>query len=184
MWIRSDDKKKIRRASADIINEVNKFKSIGDLDEKKQEEAMRLIKAAEQLKEIKLAWATTEASIQEAGGAGCLSCVSCRHQFTDYANWKRHRCPLSVPTVSSRDTFRVVSEEEEEEFKTAMESATMSMKYTVCLATKVCVPGVFPLIFLPQGYWGPPPSPGWVRRSAALTIQERNLKSSRKTASS
>ena len=103
MWIRSDDKKKIRRASADIINEVNKLKSIGDLDEKKQEEAMRLIKAAEQLKEIKVAWATTEASIQEAGGAGCLSCVSCRHQFTHYSNWNIFRFNSTSKLKSRRN---------------------------------------------------------------------------------
>ena len=63
MWIRSDDQKKIRRASADIITEVKKLKSIGDLDEVKQEEAMKLINVAEKLKEIKVGWENTEASI-------------------------------------------------------------------------------------------------------------------------
>ena len=90
MWIRSDEDKKIRRTSADIIKEVQRLNSIGDLDEDHQEEAMQLIEIAKQLKERKAAFVNTELSIAQAGGAACLTCVSCRYQFTEYRNWKRH----------------------------------------------------------------------------------------------
>ena len=64
MWIRSDEDKKIRRTSADIVAEVEKFKTLGHLDEESQEKAMRLIQVAQQLKERKVAWVNTEASIK------------------------------------------------------------------------------------------------------------------------
>ena len=120
-----------------------------------------------------MAWANIEADIAKAGGAGCLKCKSCRYKFSDYRAWSRHQCPLSIPTKPVTSVFRVVSEEEEVRFKTAMESATAAMKYSVCMSSRVCVPGVFPVLFLPQGRWAAS-ALSWLGSEVGCIVQQKD----------
>ena len=134
---------------------------------------MGLIEMAEQLKERKVALAEVEANIVKAGGAGCLQCDSCRYKFSFYQNWRKHQCPLSIPAKPVTSVFRVVSKEEEVRFKTAMESATAAMKYSVCMSSRVCVPGVFPLLFLPQGRWAAS-ALSWLGSEVGFIVQQKD----------
>ena len=155
------------------MEEVQKLRKPKDMNDKELDEAMGLIEMAEQLKERKVALAEVEADIVEAGGAGCLQCDSCRYKFSFYQNWRKHQCPLSIPTKPATSVFRVVSKEEEMRFKTAMESATVAMKYSVCMSSRVCVPGVFPLLYLPQGRWAAS-ALSWLGSEVGCIVQQKD----------
>ena len=49
MWVRSDEAEKIRRTSADLMQEVQKLRKPEDMNDKELDEAMGLIEMAEQL---------------------------------------------------------------------------------------------------------------------------------------
>ena len=79
------------------MKEVETLRRLEDMDDEKQEEAMRLIAMAQQLKERKVAWVDKEAEIAQAGGASCLVCDSCRYKFSQYQAWSNTSVPSPSP---------------------------------------------------------------------------------------
>jgi hypothetical protein len=172
MWRRQRDKEAIQRMSDDILPKIKheKAKSGVEMDEDDEEEAMTVIKTAEELKERRGEWEEKEEEIRQRGGPGLLSCSFCRFVFASYNGWKGHKCKLGVIAAESSIKYRVLSSEEEIEFKDAMRFASPREKLRVCVVAKICVPGVFPLLFLNKGRWTKP-TLGWMGEEVGCAFQ-------------
>ena len=142
----------LRRKSGEVIKEVRRLLA-KEMGSKEEEEAMALISVAKQVKEGKRSWQEAEEEIRGAGGEACLVCSSCRHEFSDYRCWKKHKCRLAVPTEPGTSTYRVLTVLEERDFKEVTKHVTLSMTVRICVAARVCVPGLFPFLYLPHSRW-------------------------------
>ena len=157
------------------MTEVRRLLATG-LGSEEEEEAMALISVAEKLKEEKKSWEEAEEEIRSAGGAGCLVCASCRHEFSDYSCWKKHQCRLAVPTEPGTSTYRVLTLLEERDFKEATMHVTLSMTVRICVAARVCVPGLFPFLYLPHSRWSTA-TLGWLGEEVgAIQRSQANFK--------
>ena len=157
------------------MTEVRRLLAAG-LGSEEEETAMALIGVAEKLKEEKKSWEEAEEEIRSSGGAACLVCASCRHEFSDYSCWRKHRCRLAVPTEPGTSTYRVLTVLEEKDFKEATEHVTLSMTVRICVAARVCVPGLFPFLYLPHSRWSTA-TLGWLGEEVgAVQRSQANLK--------
>lgn len=152
MWKRADERAKLRKETENIIKNTRRLKE-GEIGTEQEEEALTIIAAAEEVKRKREIWEKREEEITSSGGAGCLVCASCRHEFSNYTSWRSHHCRLTVPTEPGTSTYRVLTLKEEKDFKEATAFLPLSVSVKVCIAARVCVPGLFPLLFLPRSRW-------------------------------
>ena len=64
---------------------------------------------------------------------------------------------------------RVLSVHEKKEFKNIIHLLTPAMVMKLCMEVKVCIPGVFPLIFLPRSRWSTM-TLGWLGQEVGCTL--------------
>ena len=152
MWKRADERAKLRKETENIIKNTRRLNE-GEIGTEQEEEALAIIAAAEEVKRKREIWEKREEDITSTGGAGCLVCASCRHEFSNYTSWRSHHCRLTVPTEPGTSTYRVLTLKEEKDFKEATAFLPLSVSVKVCIAARVCVPGLFPLLFLPRSRW-------------------------------
>ena len=174
MWKRARERDRLREQSGKILDESRRLSRIAQLSSEQEEQAMSLIETAQDLKARKIIWNDHEDKIKSQGGAGCLCCASCRYQFSSYNGWKKHICKLSLSIEGGKHIYRVLSVQEEKEFKEATNFLTPSIVIKICIAVKVCVPGVFPLIFLPKSSWSPA-TLGWLGKEVGCTKNPGNI---------
>ena len=174
MWKHARERERLQEQSRKILDESRRLSRIAHLSSEQEEQAMSLIETAQGLKARKLIWNDHEDKIKNLGGPGCLCCASCRYQFSSYSGWKKHICKLSLSIKAGNPIYRVLSVQEEKEFKEATNFLTPSIVIKICIAVKVCVPGVFPLIFLPRSRWSPA-TLGWLGKEVGCTKNSRNI---------
>ena len=175
MWKRAKEREILKSKSGEVMTEVRRLLA-KEMGSEEEEEAMALISFAEEIKEGKRSWEEAEEEIRGAGGAACLVCSSCRHEFADYRCWKKHQCRLAVPTEPGTSTYRVLTVTEEKEFKEATKHLTLSITVRICVAARVCVPGLFPFLYLPHSRWSTA-TLGWLGEEVgAIQRSQANFK--------
>ena len=140
--------------------------------EEEEQKENAVLEEADAIKARKRSWKEAEEQIVREGGTALLSCDFCRTTHRSYNAWKRHQCLLKVSQEPVTHLYRVVTLQEEKEMKQALFFTSPWTQMRVCAAARVCLPGVFPLIFLPTGRWTNC-SLGWLGQEVGCTVKPR-----------
>ena len=172
MWQRCQEKTCLRRLSEDLIDKVTELDASCLRSEEEEQKENVVLAEADAIKARKRRWKEAEEQIVREGGTALLSCDFCRTTHQSYNAWKRHQCLLEVSQEPVTHIFRVVTLQEEKEMKQALLFTSPWTQMRVCAAARVCLPGVFPLIFLPTGRWTNC-SLGWLGQEVGCTVKPR-----------
>ena len=142
--------------------------------EEEEQKENAVLEEADAIKARKRSWKEAEEQIVREGGTALLSCDFCRTTHRSYNAWKRHQCLLKVSQEPVTHLYRVVTLQEEKEMKQALFFTSPWTQMRVCAAARVCLPGVFPLIFLPTGRWTNC-SLGWLGQEVGCTVKPRAI---------
>ena len=154
--------------SEDLLKEVTELdRACLTLEEEEQKENA-VLNAADAIKARKRSWQEAEEKIVGEGGPAFLCCGSCRAIRQSYRAWKWHQCPLKVIKEPVTHFYRVVTLQEEKEMKEALFFTSPWTQMRVCAAARVCLPGVFPLLFLPPGRYTNS-GQGWLGQEVGCT---------------